>query len=111
MLLASALQVILLHIHGHAPDILAFGCLGSGLQLLVLYHAQTLVSSSIRIINSFTIIDILYLDALESGLFGCYEELALEIVLLLWRPGSQSELQELVGPPGFNVLLIKQVKK
>ena len=47
----------------------------------------------------------------EASVVRVVEELALEVLLLIWRAGPEREAQELVRSPCLHVLLVEQVKK
>ena len=47
----------------------------------------------------------------EPRVIWIVEELAFEVLLLIWRASAKCEAQELICSPGLHVLLVEQVKK
>lgn len=75
--------------------------------LLILQHSEVVLPFR-RINVSCSVNVCVLLWYFQSGLLWSDKVLGLE-VFLFWGSGSESEFEEVVGPPGFHVLLVEEV--
>ena len=82
------------------------------LSVSLLAHWVGESSSAVGLGASWVLVALLLLLAhWETSIVGIVEELALEVLLLVWRASSKGEAQELVCPPCLHVLLVEQVEE